>query len=220
MSSVSSWLTRPPPRAARLRSLCYIGTRLPLRVCLGVLLDDTHRRLLAGADRDSEPVVGRLVQLETGASELLERLGAIAKTLRRFGKRPRPVHRPTRSDEEVAEVQPFLHVLAQLFLGHVPYIGICLPLRAGLGVVGERRDVLRVKTTPRAVADDASEPCVEEGEKALTVTGVLLDADRVTLGREGLADEPRIGVFAHETPHDRFARADRVGLSSFQSSDA
>src|SRR5438132_908278 len=82
-----------------------------------VVLDKTHRRLFAWADGDGKAVVRWLVQLETGAGELLERLGAIAKALRRLNEAPRTVHRPTRSDEEVAEVPPLLHVLAKLVFG-------------------------------------------------------------------------------------------------------
>src|SRR5438309_12082623 len=84
-------------------------------------------------------------------------------------------------------------------------------LGAGLGVPRKRRDVLRVETPPRAGADRAREPGVKEGEEALTVTGVFLEADRVTLGRERLEAQPRSGALAQEVPVVGLAASRRVG---------
>ena len=87
---------------------------------LAEVLGGPERRRVAAHGGDGEAVVRRLVQLEPSASELFERLGAIAKALRRFDEGPRAIHRPASSNEEVAKVPPLVHVLAKLVVGHAP----------------------------------------------------------------------------------------------------
>src|SRR5438445_13153438 len=86
-------------------------------------------------------------------------------------------------------------------------------LWAGLVVPGERRDVLCVQTTPGTVADRAGEPCVHEGQEALTVSGVLLQANAVTLRYERVPDNPGVRILARQGPETGLVGADRVGLA-------
>src|SRR5437762_8771232 len=76
-----------------------------------VLLDKTHRGFLAGSDDERVVVVDRLVQLESGACEIIELVGALPKSRCRLGQRGRSVHRPFRAHHEMAPVLPLLHAV-------------------------------------------------------------------------------------------------------------
>src|SRR2546427_7029117 len=92
-------------------------------------------------------------------------------------------------------------------------------LRAGLVVLGERRDVLCVQTAPRTVTDHAGEPCVHEGQEALTVRGVLLQADAIALRDKRVPDDLGVRILARQGPERGLVGADRVGLAELQRTD-